>query len=60
MCYFGDMETYYGMPVPADYDGNNLDDISIFRPTNGLWAIKDLTRYYYGAYTDFPVFGSCD
>lgn len=46
---------YFGgrgdLPVPADYQ----TDIAVFRPSSGLWAVRNLTRSYYGAVGDVPV-----
>lgn len=32
-------------------------DIGIFRKTNGLWAVRDVTRVYYGGSNDMPMPG---
>jgi beta-lactamase superfamily II metal-dependent hydrolase len=37
-----------------DYDGDGADDIGIFRPSAGLWSIKDITRLNFGNSTDQP------
>ena len=42
-------------PVPADYEGNYMDNIGVFRNSVGLWAVKGLTRVYYGSSGDLPV-----
>jgi len=39
----------------ADFDGDSRDDIAIFRPSSGLWAIRDVTRVYFGGSSDDPV-----
>ncbi len=39
----------------GDYDGDGTSDIGIFRPSEGRWAIRNLTSSYFGAATDFPV-----
>ncbi len=41
----------------GDYDGDGRSDIAVFRPATGLWAIRGLTRFYYGTDGDFPVSG---
>jgi hypothetical protein len=42
---------------PADFDGNGNTDITIFRPSNGLWAVKDQFYAAYGMLGDIPVAG---
>ena len=59
--------TPIGSPLPSptfrspfpilDYDGDGISDIAVFRPTSGLWAIKGVTRAYFGAASDLPVPG---
>ena len=39
----------------ADFTGDSLDKIGIFRPATGLWAIKGVTREYFGGAGDVPV-----
>ncbi len=41
----------------ADYDGDGTSDLAIFRPAFGLWAVRGLTRAYFGRGGDFPVSG---
>ncbi len=41
----------------ADYDGDGTSDIAVFRPFTGLWAVKGLTRFYFGRAGDIPVPG---
>ncbi len=41
--------------VSGDYDGDGRSDIAVFRPASGLWAIRGLTRFYFGTDGDFPV-----
>ena len=43
--------------ISADFNGNGTDEIAIFRPISGLWAIRSLTRCYFGASSDQPVPG---
>ncbi|MEA1928226.1 MAG: hypothetical protein U9N73_08455 [Candidatus Auribacterota bacterium] len=50
--FFGDSSD---LPVPADYDGSLADDIGIFRPASGLWAVDQITRIYWGTFGDVPV-----
>ncbi len=51
-------------PIPSspildsgDYDGDGTDDIAIFRSDSGLWAVRDITRTYFGTSSDIPVSG---
>jgi hypothetical protein len=44
----------------GDYDGDGAADIGVFRPANGLWVIRDLTRFYFGTRGDLPVSGDYD
>ncbi|MFH1038504.1 MAG: VCBS repeat-containing protein [PVC group bacterium] len=46
-----------GAAPPADFDGDSRDDIAIFRPTAGLWAIRGVTRVYFGGSSDTPAAG---
>jgi len=39
----------------ADFNGDGRDEIAIFRPTNGLWAVRGLSRVYFGQWRDYPV-----
>jgi len=44
----------------GDYSGDGLSDIAIFRESSGLWAVRDVTRAYFGADGDIPVSGDYD
>jgi hypothetical protein len=39
----------------GDYNGNGVDDICTFRREDGLWALRDRTRVYFGSTVDEPV-----
>jgi len=39
----------------TDFNGDGTADIAIFRESSGLWAIRDLSRIYFGALDDQPV-----
>jgi|GEM_PF-6417644 len=41
----------------GDYNGDGKSDIPIFRPKIGLWAVKGVTRSYFGGPLDLPVSG---
>ncbi|MCP4220505.1 MAG: S8 family serine peptidase [bacterium] len=40
-----------------DYNGDNIDDIAIFRPSNGRWCVKGQPSVAWGAAGDIPVPG---
>jgi len=50
--FFGNCQDF---PRPADYDGNGVDDIGIFRPPTGFWSASGVTRAYFGTMGDIPV-----
>ena len=41
----------------ADFNGDGTNNIGIFRPSSGLWAIRDVTRVYFGSSGDNPMPG---
>ncbi len=41
----------------TDFNGDGTSDIAIFRPTTGLWAVRQVTRAYFGTSSDIPVPG---
>jgi hypothetical protein len=52
-------------PPPAsvmhtDYNGDATSDIAIFRESSGLWAIRGISRIYFGTIGDEPVPGDYD
>lgn len=44
-------------PWIYDYNGDGTSEIAIFRPDSGLWAVRGLTRAYFGAWGDLPAPG---
>ena len=36
----------------ADFDGDSRSDVAIFRPSSGLWAVRGVTRVYFGSSGD--------
>ena len=45
---------------PVDYNGDGTSDIGFFRDKTGLWAIRGITRFYFGHLGDDPVVGDYD
>ncbi len=41
--------------IGADFNGDRKDDIAIFSPADGIWAVRNLTRVYFGGSGDVPV-----
>lgn len=41
----------------GDYRADGASAFAVFRPAQGLWAIKDFTRRYFGSPGDLPVSG---
>ncbi len=39
----------------GDFTGNGKSNIAIYRPANGLWAVRNVTRVYYGQAGDIAV-----
>jgi len=57
----GDVENHF-KPDPSqlvlprgDYDGDGNSDLAVFRALSGLWAVRGITRLYFGAARDLPV-----
>ena len=48
------------LPESGDFDGDGSSDIAIFRETTGLWAVRGITRSYFGAEGDIPLPGDYD
>lgn len=52
------------LPVPADYNGDNIDEFAYYRPATGVWSILDPTGLktftYGGVAGDLPVPGDYD
>ena len=44
----------------GDYGTDGRSDIAIFRPSTGLWAIRGVSRLYFGTEGDLPVSGDYD
>ncbi len=39
----------------GNYNGDGVWDEGIFRASSGLWAIRGITRSYFGSSIDYPV-----
>jgi len=46
-----------GMTTADDFNGDGTGDVAIFRDSSGLWAVRDLTRFYFGSTDDLPKAG---
>lgn len=46
--YFG---TSGDCPVPADFNGDGSPNIAVFRASTGLWAVREISRCYFGNYS---------
>jgi len=44
----------------GDYNGDGTDDVAIFRPSSGLWSVREITWIYFGSDSDLPVSGDYD
>ncbi len=44
----------------GDYDGDGVSEFAIFRPSSGLWAVRTVTRVYFGVAGDIPASGDYD
>jgi len=47
-------------PWNQDYNGDGTSDIAVFREGSGLWAIRGISRMYFGGTDDEPVPGDYD
>ena len=53
------------LPTPADYDGDGIADVSVFRPSTGTWYRRNSSdgSFYaiqFGASADKPTIGDFD
>ncbi|MDP8214092.1 MAG: VCBS repeat-containing protein [Candidatus Euphemobacter frigidus] len=55
---------FFGSALPknpvlssGDYDGDGTSNIAVFRGETGLWAVRGVTRAYFGGSSDIPVSG---
>ncbi|MFH1037196.1 MAG: linear amide C-N hydrolase [PVC group bacterium] len=44
----------------GDYNGDGTSEIAVFRSRCGLWAVRGITRVYFGGADDLPVPGDYD
>ncbi|HOO77235.1 MAG TPA: hypothetical protein PLZ73_05035 [bacterium] len=50
--------TWTAISPAADFNGDGYDDIAVFRPSSGLWAVRGFSRFYFGAYGDVAAPGN--
>ncbi len=47
------------VPVPGDYDGDGRMDVAVWRPSDGMWHIRESSNGYFstlfGANGDTPI-----
>jgi C1A family cysteine protease len=43
-----------------DFDGDGNSDIAVWRPSDGLWDLRNIGTFYYGKEGDIPVPGDYD
>ncbi len=62
--WYDTLAVYTPTPTPppaiidsGDYNGDGTSDIALFRPDSGLWAVRGITRVYFGALEDRPASG---
>lgn len=46
--------------LPIDYNGDGRADVGVYSPTTGLWAIREITRAYFGSTGDRTAPGDYD
>ena len=39
----------------TDFDGDGTSDIALYRPSTGMWSVRNVTRVYLGNSLDLPV-----
>jgi len=62
-CVTNDQPAIAGLSLTidsGDYNGDGSSDIAIFRKSSGLWAVRGITRAYFGSSSDIPVPGDYD
>jgi len=45
-------------PTQGDFDGDGTADVAVFRGSAGLWAVRGVTRIWYGETGDLPLPGN--
>ena len=57
--YYGGCQNAWGLPgdssVPADYNGDGLADVAVWRPNEGNWYLKEFGTHQFGRLNDIPL-----
>ena len=46
--------------LAADFNGDGTEDVAIFRASSSLWAVRGITKVYFGSTSDDPLPGDYD
>ena len=41
--------------MPADYDGDGDTDVAVFRPSSGVWFVRNGPTVQFGTSGDYPL-----
>ncbi len=54
--FLGDTELFRtSAAYPGDFSGDGTEDIAVFRLSDGLWSVRNVTRFYFGSSADAPA-----
>jgi hypothetical protein len=43
------------LPVPGDFDGNGTFDVAVYRPSSGVWYVRNGATVQWGVAGDIPA-----